>query len=30
MEGTDEDALAFVDADYLRDTAEATRKAFRR
>lgn len=30
LEGTDEDALAFVDADYLRDTAEATRKAFRR
>lgn len=30
MEGTDEDALAFVDADYLRETAEATRIAFRR
>jgi len=30
MEGKDEDALAFVDPDYFRATAEATRKAFRR
>lgn len=30
MEGTDEDALAFVDPEYLRATAEATRSAFRR
>jgi len=30
LEGTDEDALAFVDPAYLRETAEATRKAFRR
>ena len=30
MEGTDEDAMAFVDSEYLRTTAQATRKAFRR
>jgi len=30
LEGTDEDALAFVDPEYLRATAEATRNAFRR
>ncbi len=30
LEGKDEDALAFVDPGYLHDTAEATRKAFRR
>jgi Ser/Thr protein kinase RdoA (MazF antagonist) len=30
MEGKDEDALAFVDPEYLHDTAEATRTAFRR
>ena len=30
MEGKDEDALAFVDPEYLRTTADATRKAFRR
>jgi Ser/Thr protein kinase RdoA (MazF antagonist) len=30
LEGKDEDALAFVDPEYLRTTAEATRNAFRR
>lgn len=30
MEGIDEDALAFVDPEYLHDTAEATRIAFHR
>ncbi len=29
LQGTDEDALAFVDRDYFRDTAQATRTAFR-
>lgn len=29
LEGKDEDAMAFIDPDYLRTTAEATRKAFR-
>ncbi|MGC4106573.1 MAG: phosphotransferase [Thermomicrobiales bacterium] len=29
LEGTTEDAMSFVDPDYLRDTAEATRTAFR-
>lgn len=30
LEGMDEDALAFVDSEYLHDTAEAVRAAFRR
>ncbi|MGC4189616.1 MAG: phosphotransferase [Thermomicrobiales bacterium] len=30
LEGKDEDALAFVDPEYLHATAEATRRAFRR